>query len=190
MNINRRFQQLGSMAFMVGNTLFFANKLNEMSRLFFSRSMADVISGQNLFLILLGQITLIIGFVAYYQLYSPRTEKFARLALRLLCGGGILLAVGHVSFMAALPSAEPMFLLVLVGVLLLLIGLLWFGILNLRQAMQTQYPWLPLASGLMGFIGFVFFGGEEITALFLFFRTLFALGLVGIGFAMWLERPV
>jgi hypothetical protein len=42
----------------------------------------------------------------------------------------------------------------------------------------------------MGFVGFFFFSGEEITAVFLLFRTLFALGLVGLGLALWLEKPV
>jgi hypothetical protein len=41
----------------------------------------------------------------------------------------------------------------------------------------------------MGFIGFFLFSGEEITATFLFFRTLFALGLIGLGLILWLERP-
>jgi hypothetical protein len=42
----------------------------------------------------------------------------------------------------------------------------------------------------MGFVGFFLFGGEEITATFLFFRTLFALGLIGLGLILWLEKPV
>jgi hypothetical protein len=29
----------------------------------------------------------------------------------------------------------------------------------------------------------------EITATFLFFRTLFALGLIGLGLTLWLEKP-
>jgi len=49
--------------------------------------------------------------------------------------------------------------------------------------------WLPLATGLMGFIGFFLFRGELITATFLFFRTLFALGLIGLGLTLWQERP-
>jgi hypothetical protein len=42
----------------------------------------------------------------------------------------------------------------------------------------------------MGFIGFFLFSGQEITAVFLFFRTLFALGLIGLGLTLWLEKPV
>ncbi len=76
------------------------------------------------------------------------------------------------------------------GLLLLTIGLIWFGILNLRQPVLARWQWLPLATALMGFVGFFLFGGEEITAVFLLFRTLFALGLLGLGLTMWLEKSV
>lgn len=192
------FHRWGGAAFMLGNVLFIANKLNEMSRLFLSRPMPDVISGQNLWLILIGQVALIIGYVAYYQLYSHRVGRLGKYALRLFCGGGILLAIGHVSFMSSLaeyvppsilPYAENLFLLVLIGMLLLIIGLIWFGIMNLRQPVLAYWQWLPLATGVMGFIGFFLFSGEEITATFLFFRTMFALGLIGLGLTLLLEKP-
>jgi len=194
----RKAQYWGGLAFVFGNLLFVVNKLDEMSRLFLSRSMPDVISGQNPGLILLGQVALIMGYVAYYQFYALRVGRSGKHALRLLCGGGILLAIGHVSFMAALadsvptsvlPYAENLFLLVLIGLLLLLIGLIWFGILNLRQPVLRDWQWLPLTTGLMGFIGFFLFSGEEITTTFLFFRTLFAFGLIGLGLTLWLEKP-
>jgi hypothetical protein len=79
---------------------------------------------------------------------------------------------------------------VIVGLLFLLIGLIWFGILNLRQPVLGRWRWLPLVTGLMGFIGFFLFSGEEITALFLFFRTLFALELMALGAILWLEKPI
>jgi hypothetical protein len=79
---------------------------------------------------------------------------------------------------------------VIIGLLVLLIGLIWFGILNLRLPILGRWRWLPLATGLMGFIGFFLFSGQEITAVFLFFRTLFALGLIGLGLTLWLEKPV
>ena len=72
----------------------------------------------------------------------------------------------------------------------MLSGLIWFGILNLRRPVLSHWRWLPLATGLMGFIGFVLLGGAEITAVFLVFRTLFALGLIGLGVTLWLEKPV
>ena len=189
-----RTHQWGGAAFVLGNLLFIVNKLNEMSRLFLGRWMPDVISGQNSALIILGQVSLIIGYVVYYQFYSRRAGRSGKNALRLFSGGGIMLTFGHVSFMSVLIGflsyAEYLFLLVIIGLLLSLIGLIWFGILNLRQPILSRWLWLPLATGLIGFIGFVLLRGQEITATFLFFRTLFALGLIGLGVALWLEKPV
>jgi hypothetical protein len=194
-----RAYQWGGLTFVFGNLLFLVNKFNEMSRLFLGRWMPDVISGQNPILILFGQLALIIGYVTYYQFYSQRVGRSGKNALRLFSGGGIVLAFGHVSFMSVLENSIPpsillyvesLFLLVIIGLLLLLIGLIWFGILNLRQPVVSRWLWLPLATGLMGFIGFFLFSGEEITPIFLFFRTLFALGLIGLGVTLWLEKPV
>jgi hypothetical protein len=193
--LGSRVHQWGGAAFVLGNLLFLVNKLNEMSHHFLGRSMPDVISGQNPALILFGQVALIIGYVTYYQFYSQRVGRWGKIALRLFSGGGIVLAIGHITFISVLPPpmllyGENMFLLVMFGLMFLLIGLIWFGILNLRQPILIQWFWLPLATGLMGFIGFFLFSGEEITATFLFFRTLFALGLIGLGVMLWLEKPV
>ena len=193
-----RTYQWGGIAFALGNVLFIVNKLDEMNRLFLGRRMPDVISGQNPALILVGQVALIMGYIAFYQFYAPHVGRWGRIALRLFRGGGIVLAVGHSGFMTSLgeripPSilvyVEVLFLLVVVGLLVLLIGLIWFGILALRQPIVSYWRWLPLFTGLMGFIGFVLFSGEEIIATFLFFRTLFALGLIGLGITLWLEKP-
>ena len=174
---------------MLGSLLFFVNKINEMSRLFFSRFMPDVISGQQILLILVGQAALIIGLAAFLRVYSRRVGRFGRIALRLFCGGGILLAVGHVSFMDGTPF-EPGFIFVLLGLAVMLIGLIPLGIVNLRQPFLGRWQWLPLATGAMGFIGFFLFGGAEITPIFLLFRTLFSLGLFGLGLILYLEKPI
>ena len=132
-----------------------------------------------------------IGYLAYYQFYASRVSRQGKYALRLFAGGGIVLAVGHASFISAfLPSAEPVFLLVIFGLLLVLIGLIWFGILNLRQPVLRYWRWLPLFTGLMGFIGFFLFREVQITATFLLLRTLFACGLIGLGLILSLEKPI
>lgn len=174
---------------MLGNVLFIVNKLNEMSRLFLGHWMPDIISGQSSVVIILGQVALIVGYIAYYKFYSQQTGRAGKNALRLFSGGGIILALGHVSFMTV-PYAEYLFVLVAIGLLLSLIGLLWFGLLNLRQPVLNRWQGLPFATGLMGFIGFVLFGGEEIGATFLVFRTLFAIGLIGLGITLSMEKPV
>jgi hypothetical protein len=184
----------GGAIFALGNLLFMTNKLNDMSRLFLGRTVPDVISNQTPALILLGQVSLTIGYLAYYQFYASRLGKLGRNALRLFSGGGIVLAFGHFGFMSVLvdvlPFLEGLFGFVVIGLLISLTGLIWFGILNLRQPILNRWRWLPLLTGVLGFIGFVFFRGQEITAIFLAFRTLFALGLIGLGITLWLEKPV
>ena len=189
MILSDRLSKWGGAAFMLGNLLFFVNKLNEMSRLFLSRWMPDVISGQNMLLILIGQAALIIGYAAFFRQYARAAGRFGKIALTLFCGGGILLAVSHLGFMAINPY-EAFFIFVILGTLFLILGLILFGIANLRRPLLDRWQWLPLATGVMGFIGFFLFSGEEITATFLLFRTLFAIGLFGLGLLLSLEKPV
>ena len=191
MILRNKINQWGGAAFMLGNLLFLVNKLDEMSRLFLSRWMPDVISGQDMLLIFIGQVALIIGYVVYFWLYARRVGRFGKNGLRLFCGGGILLAVSHAGFMDALADvlAVDLFIFVIIGLAVMLIGLILFGIANLRQPILGRWQWLPLATGLVGFVGFFLFSGEEITAVFLVFRTLFALGLFGLGLTLWLEKP-
>jgi len=199
MNLTLETSRWSGLAFMVGSLLFLINKLNEMSRLFLARWMPDVISGEDMGLIAIGQIAFILGYVGYFQLYNQRVDRSGKITLRLFCGGGILLAMGHVGFMSAAatlvplswrPYIENLFFVVIIGLLLLIVGLIGFGVLNVRQRVLAHWQWLPLVTGLMGFIGFFLFSGAEITAIFLFFRTLFALGLLGLGVVMWLEKPM
>ena len=186
--------QWGGAAFVFGNMLFIVNKLDDMSRLFLGRLIPDVISGQNPASIILGQLALIFGYATYYRFYSQHLRRSGKNALGLFSGGGILLTVGHLNFMTVLtnflPQAETLFVLVFFGLLLSLVGLIWFGVLNLRQPVSSRWRWLPLLTGLMGFFGFVLFRGTEITATFLVFRTLFALGSIGLGVTLWLEKTV
>ncbi len=178
--------RLGGAAFMLGNLLFLANKFDEMSRLFLGRYMADVISGEDRLLIAFGQGLLLVGYVGFLKTYAP-PDKFTRITFGLFGWGGMVVAVGHTSFMAGMP--EELFALVLLGMFLMVPGLILFGISNLRKPVMSRWQWLPLATGLMGLIGFFLFSGEVITATFLFFRTLFALGLIGLGLTLWLEKP-
>jgi hypothetical protein len=186
---NSTLHRWGGAAFVLGNLLFITNKLDEMSRLFLGQRMPDVISGQNMLLILIGQAALIVGYVAFYQYYAPRTGRSGRNALRLFCGGGLMLALGHMGFIDGVSMPEVFWAFVFLGLSVALAGLIWFGIVNLRQPVLERWRWLPLATGVMGFVGFFLFSGEEITAVFLLFRTIFACGLIGLGLTLWLGEP-
>ena len=132
MNTNSRYQRWGGAAFVLGNLLFIVNKLDEMSRLFLGRWMPDVISGQDLLLILSGQVALIVGYVAFYQCYAPRVGRFGRRcaapilwrrdsagrwACRLHC-----LLCETLCHLSCVRSLNHLFLLVLVGLLCLLMA--------------------------------------------------------------------
>ena len=180
-----KISRWGGAAFMLGSLLFLMNKLNEMSRLFLSRPMPDVISGQDTLLVILGQLTLMIGFAAFFWFYARFVGKFGKITLGLFSVGGILLAIGHASFITIYDFA---FVFVLFGLAISLFGLILFGIANLRHPILGSWQWLPLATGLMGAIGFFVFSGEEINAIFLLFRTLYAIGLFGLGLVLFLEK--
>jgi hypothetical protein len=185
MTTGSNVQRWGGAAFVIGNLLFILNKLNDMSRLFLGRDMPDLISGETVWLIVIGQITLIVGFGAQYWAYSKRADRFGKIALSMYCGGGVLLAISHIGFMPIL--AEWLFIFVMIGLLVMVVGQILFGLANLRKPILGRMQWLPLATGIMGAVGFFVFRGEEITAIFLAFRTLFALGLCGLGAILFLE---
>lgn len=179
------FSRVAGAAFALGNLLFLGNKVDEMSRLFLDRYMPDLISGEDRLLIACGQLLLITGYVGFLKSYAP-AAKSARIPFRMFAWGGLITAIGHVSFMDGSP--EILFALVLLGMLIMLLGLIIFGVTNMRTPTITRWQWLPLFTGLTGVTGFVIFSGEEITAIFLAFRTLFALGLAAMGVNLWLEK--
>ncbi len=189
--------QWGALAFMAGSALFLVNKLNEMSYHFLARPIPDVVSGDSTAVVVLGSIVFAIGFVAYYRFYAPRAGRVGRVALGMFTGGGILLMLGHAAFLNALWRIGPLarvaertgfdpFILVVLGGLSMIAGLFVFGAVSLRRPVLARWRWLPLATGL-AFVGFALLGGERITPAFLFFRTLFALGLAGLGLGMFLD---
>jgi hypothetical protein len=99
--------------------------------------------------------------------------------------GGVLLAIGHISFTSFVPEDSPTFLLVIFGVLLMVVGLTLFGAVNLRGKALQSWQLLPLLTGLLGFAAFVLLGNNQNPAVFLALRTLFGVGLALLGVIMW-----
>jgi hypothetical protein len=97
----RAAQLWGGAALMLGNLLFILNKLDEMSRVFLGRWMPDLISGRTPGRLVLGQLALMVGYLAYFHVYAPHAGRLGRVGLRCFCGGGALLALGHVGFLPA-----------------------------------------------------------------------------------------
>lgn len=172
----------GGLALIVGSVLFIVNKFDDMSRVFLNNAMPDAISGENVFLVAVGQIALVAGLLGFYLLYTGRCNRIGRIGLILLLSGGILLALGHVTFTPFSPD-ELMFLLVILGVFLMMTGLILFGTINLRLHVLEHWQALPLATGILGLVGFVF-GSNQDPAIFLTLRTLFGAGLLLLGVVM------
>ena len=79
---------------------------------------------------------------------APRASNWPNMAIIL---GVFFMAVGHTSVMNGMPEIQ--FLLIMLGMLLMVLGLILFGISNLRVPVITRWKWLPLATGVMGFVG-------------------------------------
>lgn len=172
----------GGLALIVGSALFIVNKFDDMSRVFLNNTMPDLISGENVLLVGIGQVALVTGLLGCYFLYAGRCSRIGKIGLILLLSGGILLALGHVTFTPFSPD-ELMFLLVILGVFLMMAGLILFGAINLRLHVLEHWQTLPLATGILGFVGFVFASNQD-PVIFLSLRTLFGGGLLVLGVVM------
>jgi FtsH-binding integral membrane protein len=172
-------------ALIIGSTLFIVNKFDDMSQVYLNRPFPDLITGQSIAVIALGQIALVLGFWGCYLLYAKRTNLMGKIGLVVLVGGAVLLAIGHISFTSLVADDSPFFILVILGVLLMVVGLTVFGAVNLRTKALQYWQSLPLITGLLGFVVFVVFGNNQNPEVFLLLRTLFGAGLVVLGLIMW-----
>lgn len=66
-------------ALILGSVLFIVNKFDDMSQVYLNRSFPDVITGQSMAVIALGQIALVLGFAGCYLLFAKRANLRARL---------------------------------------------------------------------------------------------------------------
>jgi len=172
-------------ALIVGSVLFIVNKFDDMSQVYLNRPFPDLITGKSVLLIAIGQITLVLGLLGCYLLYARRSNLLGKIGLIVLVTGGVLLAAGHISFTPFVPEDSAFFLLVIAGVLLMALGMTLFGAVNLRVKALQYWQALPLVTGLLGFVAFVLFGGDQNPEVFLLLRTLFGTGLVLLGLVMW-----
>jgi hypothetical protein len=156
-----------------------------MGQVYLNQSLPDLITGESLLALAIGQTALALGVVGRYLLYAKRTNLVGKIGLSLLVIGGVLLAIGHISFTSFVLEDSPTFLLVVFGVLLMVVGLTPFGLVNLRSKALQSWQLLPLITGLVGLAAFVLFGNDQYPAVFLALRTLFGVGLALLGVVMW-----
>lgn len=185
--VSLQTKRLGGAALILGSVLFIVNKFNDMSSTFLNRPFPDVITGQSVYLLALGQIALVVGFSSLYMLYARQTTRAGQVGLGLLAGGSVLLALGHIVFTPLAPT-EFLFLFVILGVFGMVIGLILFGVVNLRRPALAHWQALPLICGLLGAAGFFLSGGSNNPFLFLTLRTLFGASLVLLGVVMLLDK--
>lgn len=186
--INVNVNRWSGSALVVGSLLFILNKLNDMSRVFLNMPIPDLITGRDIVLIAVGQVLLVIGLLGCYLVYAKRSNRPGKIGLFLLSSGGILLAFGHLTFTPFVGDDSLFFVLVLLGVLLMVVGLLLFGTINLRSRALEFWQPLPLVTGLLGIAFFIFNDSGQNPLIFLSLRTLFGVGLVLMGVALWLDK--
>ena len=81
-------------AFILGSVLFIVNKFDSMSQVYLNRPFPDLIAGQSIAVIALGQIALVFGCWGCYLLYAERAHLAGRIGLVVFVSGAVLLALG------------------------------------------------------------------------------------------------
>jgi len=143
-----------------------------------------------LYFMLVGFAAWLLGLAALYVRYAPISGKLGKTGLGMSFVGMVLLTVGHLFTFMSFVIGVDLFLLVILGVFGLMIGALLFGIAALWRVVLPRWRALPLVTGLMGAAWFLSSGSDDgsLTFGFMFFRTLFALGWLLMGFVLFSDR--
>jgi hypothetical protein len=181
MRSGRLFYRLGGLALLLGALIFSLTK---------ARGAVDPDDSLLGYFMVVGFTLWLVGVTALYLRYGPVSGRLGKTGLGTAVVGVVLLAVAHpLSFMTDtdLFGVDP-FMLIILGALALLLGPVLFGIAALRrEVLPRNWRVLPLLTGLMGF-AWLFFGTNDtgqLTFSFMFFRTLFALGWMLLGYVLW-----
>lgn len=136
------------------------------------------------------------GLSTLYLRYGPQAGRLGKTGLGMSVMGIALLAVGHLfTFMpfgeeiAFVLIGTDLFMLVALGALALMFGAVLFGIPVLqREVLPGCWRFLPLVTGLTGFVWVFFTNSEENRFPFMLLRTLFVLGWVLMGYVLLSDR--
>jgi hypothetical protein len=168
--------RLGGLALMLGALMFSLTK---------ARGYVDPDDSLLGYFMVTGFTLWLVGVAALYFRYGPLSGQLGKIGLGTAGVGVVLLAVGHrFTFMGEV----DLFMIVVLGGLALMLGPLLFGIAALQREVLPRYGRVvPLFTGLMGFAWF-FTSGEGNQFSFMFFRSLFALGWILLGYVLWSDR--
>lgn len=173
-----RLVRLGGVALMLGALMFMLTK---------ARGYVDSDDSLLVYFMAVGFAAWLVGLAGLFVRYAPGSGMLGKIGLGLSFGGIVLLAIGHLfSFI----TGPDLFGLVILGVLALIAGPLLFGIAALRRGVLPRY-WrlLPLATALMGVIWINTSSDDgSLTFSFMFFRALFALGWLLLGYVLLTDK--
>ncbi len=173
-----RLARLGGLALMLGALMFMLTK---------ARGYVDSDDSLLVYFMAVGFAAWLVGLAGLFVRYAPGSGILGKIGLGLSFVGIVLLAIGHLFSFIVGPD---LFGLVILGVLALIAGPFLFGIAALQRGVLPRY-WrlLPIATALMGVIWFNT-GSDDgsLTFSFMFFRTLFALGWLLLGYVLLMDK--
>ncbi len=174
MRPRRLFYRLGGLALVLGALMFSLTK---------ARGFVDPDDSLLGYFMFTAFTLWLVGVAALYSRYGPVSGQLGKTGLGIAVVGVLLLTVGHpFTFMGEV----DLFMMVVLGGFALMLGPFLFGIAVLQREVLPRYGRaLPLFTGLMGFAWFFFTNSEGNQFSFMFFRSLFALGWILLGYVLW-----
>jgi hypothetical protein len=174
MRSRRPFYRLGGLALVLGALMFSLTK---------ARGYVDPDDSLLGYFMFTAFTLWLVGLATLYSRYGPVSGQLGKSGLGIAVVGVLLLAVGHrFTFMGEV----DLFMIVILGGFALMLGPFLFGIAVLQREVLPRYGRaMPLFTGLMGFAWFFFTNSESNQFSFMFFRSLFALGWILLGYVLW-----
>lgn len=180
----------GGLALMLGALIFSLTK---------ARGYVDPDDSLLVYFMLVGFAAWLVGLAALFVRYAPLSGGLGKIGLGMSFVGMAAMAVGHLfSFSPVYYVIEgylvievAMLSLFALGVLALITGLLLFGIATLRmEVLPRHWRFVPFATAMIGLIWITATPSDEgsLTFGFMLFRTLFALGWLLMGYALFSDR--
>lgn len=175
--------RLGGLALMLGALIFSLTK---------ARGYVDPDDSLLVYFMVVGFLAWLVGLATLHVRYAPISGKLGKTGLGMSFVGVALVAVGHLfSESVWRATGVDLFLLVILGVLAMIVGPFLFGIAALRrEALPRRWRFVPLGTALIGLTWITATGSDDgsLTFGFMLFRTLFAIGWLLMGYALFSDK--